>query len=136
LSPAPYFNAEEEFQLQTALYDFIRTGKLVSAHDCSDGGLFITLLEAGLVNHLGFNINTPGHIRKDAFLFGEGQGRVVVSINPENREFFENFFKQRNIPFLQIGQTQENLLEIDHENWGDIADWKKIYEDTLPSILD
>jgi phosphoribosylformylglycinamidine (FGAM) synthase-like enzyme len=53
-----------------------------SAHDVSDGGLYITLVESAMPNGLGFEIETDDAIRKDAFLFGEAQGRVVVSVSP------------------------------------------------------
>src|SRR5690606_20803641 len=71
LSPSPYFNLDEEFALQAQIKDLIQSDLLQSAHDVSDGGLFITLLEAAMPNNLGFSVETDSDYRKDAYLFGE-----------------------------------------------------------------
>src|SRR5437016_12065031 len=52
-SPAPDFDLEDEFKLQQTIISAIRAGLLNSAHDCADGGLFITLLESSMVKNLG-----------------------------------------------------------------------------------
>ena len=57
-----------------------------SVHDVSEGGLFVTLCEMGFNNDLGFSVETKNNVRKDAFLFGEAQGRAVVSVNLEEVE--------------------------------------------------
>jgi phosphoribosylformylglycinamidine synthase len=48
-SPAPYFELEEEFQLQKKVTELINKKLIQSAHDVSEGGLFITLCESGLI---------------------------------------------------------------------------------------
>src|SRR5690606_11072357 len=79
-SSAPYFNLDEEYELQAALMDLIKKKSIVSAHDVSEGGLITTLLESGFHRKMGFEVNDESSsVRKDAFWFGEGQGRVVVS---------------------------------------------------------
>src|SRR3546814_10676115 len=85
-SPAPYFDLEKEYAMHQVLKQLIREKLIVSAHDVSDGGLYITLLESAMPNDFGFAIDTDSEIRKDAFLFGESQGRVVVSVKPANQE--------------------------------------------------
>src|SRR4051812_20948697 len=64
-TPAPYFNLEEEYALQKGIEKIIRKGLINSAHDLSDGGLFITLFESAKENNLGFEIKTNASIRKD-----------------------------------------------------------------------
>ncbi|MCB0742119.1 MAG: phosphoribosylformylglycinamidine synthase subunit PurL, partial [Chitinophagaceae bacterium] len=68
-SPAPYFDLEKEFLLQQKLSSFIDNKLIQSAHDVSEGGLFLTLCESGFHQNLGFAIKTQKVIRKDAFLF-------------------------------------------------------------------
>src|SRR3546814_18486378 len=87
-SPAPYFALEKEYAMHQVLKQLIADKLIVSAHDVSDGGLYITLLESAMPNNFGFAIETDSEIRKDAFLFGEGQGRVVVSVKPEQQAAF------------------------------------------------
>src|ERR1043166_5499896 len=79
-SPAPHFDLEQEYGVQEKLSELISKQFLRSAHDISEGGLFITLCEAGFNCELGFSIQTKSTIRRDAFLFGEGQGRVAVTV--------------------------------------------------------
>ena len=68
LSPAPYFDLDEEHKMQHFLMDAIEKGVIASAHDCADGGLFVTLFESASVNGLGFDIASNSEVRKDAFL--------------------------------------------------------------------
>src|SRR4030095_12633138 len=79
-SPAPYFDLEGEFKLQKKVAELISRQFIRSAHDLSEGGLFTTLCESGCTRELGFSVQTKSTIRKDAFLFGEGQGRVIVTV--------------------------------------------------------
>ncbi len=133
-SPAPYIDIEEEFQLQETVKDLIRTGQIKSAHDISDGGLFITLLESAIPNNLGFKIATDAAIRKDAYLFGEAQSRVVVSIEKKNEKEFESSLK--GISFEKLGSVTSDSIQIDQENWGNISKWKEDYNNALANNME
>ena len=85
-SPAPYFELEEEFSLQQKIAELINKKLIQSAHDVSEGGLFVTLCESGFNRELGFTVETKDDLREDAYLFGEGQSRVVVSVKAEQIE--------------------------------------------------
>jgi len=90
-SPAPVFHLEEEFHLQQCMKALIRNNYISSAHDVSDGGLFVTLCEMGLPNSLGFDIVTDSEIRRDAFLFGESQSRIAVTVVEDYEDEFLDF---------------------------------------------
>jgi phosphoribosylformylglycinamidine synthase len=133
-SPAPHFNLEEEYALQQTVARLIATKLVKSAHDISEGGLFACLLESSMVNNIGFNINTNGDIRKDATLFGEGQSRVVVSVNSDLVALFEAELK--GLPFTKLGNVSANEeIHIDGESWGYISDWKQAYDTSLEKKL-
>ncbi|MEO6070688.1 MAG: phosphoribosylformylglycinamidine synthase subunit PurL [Chitinophagaceae bacterium] len=132
-SPAPYFDLEEEYDLQQKVAALIQNKVITSAHDISEGGLFITLCEACFINSLGFTIQTDSQIRKDAFLFGEGQGRVVVSIKKEAQEQFENELVL--IPFQKIGTVAHKEFIIDEEGWGEVSVWQNLYEGAIEKWL-
>ncbi|MGZ4117401.1 MAG: phosphoribosylformylglycinamidine synthase subunit PurL, partial [Bacteroidia bacterium] len=87
-SPAPFFNLDEEYEVQKAVKTLIKERVIQSAHDCADGGLFITLLESAMPNGLGFDISSDEDVRKDAFLFGEAQSRVIVSVKKSDEDKF------------------------------------------------
>jgi len=92
------------------------------------------LLESSMVNNLGFNINTDADIRKDATLFGEGQSRVVVSINPTLVALFEAELKD--LPFTKLGTVSANEeIHIDGDSWGYVSDWKQAYDSSLEKKL-
>jgi phosphoribosylformylglycinamidine (FGAM) synthase-like enzyme len=55
-SQAPHFNLEEEFTLQQLVTSLIKDHSIISAHDISEGGLIVTLLESAFFNNKGFEI--------------------------------------------------------------------------------
>ena len=69
--------------MQKLVLHLHREGLLLSAHDCSDGGLAVTLAESSILGDVGFEGTATVSGRLDAALFGEGQGRIVVSIRPD-----------------------------------------------------
>jgi phosphoribosylformylglycinamidine synthase subunit PurL len=136
LSPAPSFNLEEEYLLQENIQKLIKEKQVLSAHDCADGGLFISLLESGYFHQKGFKISTNKSLRKDAFLFGEAQSRVVVSVKAENKTAIENELKKINQKFEYLGEVTNSVVIIDEENWGTIKDFHKIYFNVLSEYID
>jgi phosphoribosylformylglycinamidine synthase len=58
-SPAPIFDLDNEFKVQALVADLIKQKMIHSAHDISEGGLAVTLLEKGFYSNLGFNVLTP-----------------------------------------------------------------------------
>ena len=135
LSPAPYFNLDEELALQMAVENLIKEKRIVSAHDVSEGGLFVTLAESSFSNNLGFSITTKKTIRKDACLFGEAQSRVVVSVKNGQAEGIENLLTERKITFEKLGTVTGSLIEIDGENWGTITGWKQKYDNAIGNFM-
>lgn len=135
-TPAPYFNLEEEFQLHQLVKALIRKKAIVSAHDVADGGLICTLLESGFVNHTGFEINTIADVRKDAFLFGEAQGRVVVSVKAEQVDVFNELVKQYGVPALPLGTVTAGEIMVDGEAWGNIEDYESRYLTSIEQKLE
>ncbi|MBA2498444.1 MAG: phosphoribosylformylglycinamidine synthase subunit PurL [Chitinophagaceae bacterium] len=133
-SPAPRFNLDAEFSLQQKLISMIRDRKVLSAHDTSEGGLFVALCESGFVEGLGFDIKTADHIRKDAFLFGEAPSRVVISVEAGNTVEFEKL--SGNIPFTRLGVVTSGDIIIDGESWGDVNEWKDRYDTAIERFLD
>jgi phosphoribosylformylglycinamidine synthase len=133
-SPAPHFDLEEEFSIQQMAATLVKSGLLQSAHDVSDGGLFTTLLESAMAGDLGFEIDSPGNIRKDAFLFGEAQGRIVFSVVPENCAAVERLMA--GMHFEILGRVTENEIGVDGERWGTIRSWKERYDTVLEDLME
>ncbi|HMN91284.1 MAG TPA: AIR synthase-related protein, partial [Saprospiraceae bacterium] len=131
LSPPPHFDLDEEFHIQHNLKIMIREGMIQSAHDISEGGLFVTLLESAMVNGLGFDVETDTNFRKDAYLFGESQSRVVVTVALDVEDDLVNYLNTHNVPFTKLGEVSGTNVVIDKTDFGPITTWKTLYDNTL-----
>jgi phosphoribosylformylglycinamidine synthase subunit PurL len=130
-SPAPYFNLDEELKLQQVTLELISKNLIQSANDVSDGGLFISLLECSMPRNLGFDITTDAEIRTDAFLFGEAQGRIVVTVSPSRETLFIDHMVESGIPFTTLGHVTKSEIRVDDLSYGFIADMKREYSESL-----
>ncbi|MBX2938532.1 MAG: phosphoribosylformylglycinamidine synthase subunit PurL [Ferruginibacter sp.] len=136
MSPAPYFNLEEEVAFQRALLPLVRNKMIKSAHDISEGGLIVTLFESAFPRDKGFSVSDTGsNVRKDAFWFGEGQGRAVVSVASVDATALENYLKEQDIPFMAIGFVTNGPIEVNGETWNPIRYWKDRYETLIAHTL-
>jgi len=136
LSPAPHFDLDEEFHIQHNLKAIIKKEMVESAHDVSEGGLFVALMESAMIRGLGFDIETDTNFRKDAYLFGESQSRVVVSVTEEMEDELVNHLNSHNVPFTKLGEVTEGKLAIDGESFGEIGQWKQTYNDLLAEKME
>ena len=135
-SPAPYFNIEEELAVQQFVANAIRDNAILSAHDISEGGLAICLLEAGFHHNLGFYISTPpSNIRQDAYWFGEAQGRVVVSLKEGAVEDFMNKANAAGVTATELGAVTTGAITVNGQDWGNIVDWKGLYDTAIEKYL-
>jgi phosphoribosylformylglycinamidine synthase subunit PurL len=132
-SPAPEFDLEKEYALQQTLAELIRARLVVSAHDVSEGGVFVALTESGFNRLLGYDINTSKAVRKDAFLFGEAQSRVVVTVKASQVEAFRQ--KLGNHPCEQLGVVTNGDIVVDGEHWGHIKLWRSKYDEAIGRVL-
>jgi len=135
LSPAPAFDLEDEYQVQQSIKQLI-AGKLIqSAHDVADGGLYIALLESAMPKNLGFAIKTDAAFRKDAYLFGESQSRVVVSVSAEKQQALEATLTNMQVPFTALGQVTTGVCSIDEEIFHPVVEIKPLYDTALEKIM-
>ncbi len=134
-SPAPYFDLEEEHQVQETIQKLINKNLVLSAHDVSDGGLFTTLVESAMIKGFGFDVTADAEVRKDAFLFGESQSRVVVSVSPTNEDHFIDFMIEQKVPFSALGHVTKSEFRIDDNSYGFVFDIKKLYDNALEELL-
>ncbi|MCO5241453.1 MAG: phosphoribosylformylglycinamidine synthase subunit PurL [Chitinophagaceae bacterium] len=135
-SPVPHFNLEEEYRLQQTVSKLIGSKAIASAHDLSEGGLFVTLCESGFSRELGFKADTSAKVRPDAFWFGESQSRVAVSVSMNNVAAFEKIVKESGVPFMKVGEVTDGEVIVDGVSWGDIANWKEQYDTAIEKYME
>ena len=134
-SPAPNFDLDVEYELQQTIIKLIRAGVVESAHDIADGGLFITLLESAMYKNLGFDITSCCEVRVDALLFGEAPSRVVVSVCETTEGKFLDLLKNSHTPYMLLGHVTKGDIRIDDTSFGDIAEYKELYDNSLAEKL-
>ena len=134
-SPAPNFDLNHEYDIQQTIVKLIRSGVIESAHDVSDGGLFLALLESAFTNNLGFEIVSSSEVREDAFLFGESPSRVVVSVTETGEDAFLDVLKDSTSPFILLGHVTKGRIAVDDRNFGNIEEYKRIYNSSLSDRL-
>ena len=110
----PSVDLQAEYRLQRLVLRLHGEGLLVSAHDCSDGGLAVTLAESAVLGNRGFAGPAAVEGRLDAALFGEGQGRIVVSLPPDifrqggGAARLEDLAREAGVPVTHLGHTTES----------------------------
>ena len=130
-SSTPEFDLDKEFELQESVKELIRVKLIESAHDVSDGGLFITLLESAMPKNLGFDITTASEIREDAFLFGEAPSRVVVSVRETSEDAFLDLMKKSQVPYTLIGHVTRGEIRVDEHSFGEVDEFKDLFDTSL-----
>ena len=112
---APAIDLDHEKNLQELLVSLAGKKLLHSAHDISDGGLFVALAEKAIMNAaapLGFKVELedsdsgPFHIQQQ--LFSEAQGRVILSIAPDNAREVIEAANNHNVPVRVIGKVVDS----------------------------
>jgi phosphoribosylformylglycinamidine synthase II len=128
----PQVDLDYEQTLQNFLIKGSETQAFKSAHDLSEGGLTIALAECllGIKNHSkGCEVEIgswANALRKDALLFGESQGRVLISISKDKKEKFVKLAKEFKLPNFYLGKVEgksltiKNYFEVDSKEVEDV----------------
>ena len=135
-SPAPFFDLAKEYDTHQFIKQLIQSHAIVSAHDVADGGLFITLMESAMSRNLGFEIESEEGIRKDAFLFGEAQGRIVVSVPEAKQAEFIEIAATSAIEYTLLGTVSAGDILIDEQSFGHVSKYKSSFETSLEKTIE
>jgi phosphoribosylformylglycinamidine synthase subunit PurL len=135
-SPCPHFDLEEEHNLQQVISSLIKEKLIASAHDVSEGGLFVTLLESAFTNNLGFTASQKNDsIRSDAYWFGEAQSRVVVAVTAAQEEKLLTALLAANVSHTKLGVVVASSITIGTDNWGNVSEWKERYDNAIGGVM-
>jgi phosphoribosylformylglycinamidine synthase len=135
-APAPFFDFQTEWRVQEGIRTMIRNGWIKSAHDVSDGGLFITLAESAIAGGKGFAIESNERYRMDAFLFGEGQSRVVVTVSPEHFHHIEAYLDEGYNVFTRLGSVTAADFVVDETVIMTSAEAHDLYNNALGKFME
>jgi len=132
---------ELEKGVQAACLEMVQKGLLSSAHDCSPGGLAVTLAECCIAGGIGAEISLPDAegTRADAYLFGESPSRIVISCPPENADAILEIIGRHAIPCQEIGRTTGDMFSIrltDKHIRLSVSKMAQAYYNSLPATME
>jgi phosphoribosylformylglycinamidine synthase len=139
----PTVDLMAERSLQNAVLALIQEDLLHSAHDCSEGGLACALAESAIgngENPLGIDVRLEDELPPAAVLFGEAQGRVVVSCASERVDAVRRIAERHGVPCQAIGTvgTRGGIFRIRALDSGvevDLDTLTASYFGALPDIM-
>ncbi|MCX8123291.1 MAG: AIR synthase-related protein [Spirochaetes bacterium] len=108
-STVPKVDPQRNSAIYITVEKALRNGLIASSASVERGGIAIALAKSSMGGLLGAHIDLskiPHHNidRNDTLLYSESQGRILVSIAPENKQEFEALCKD--IPFAHIGYVE------------------------------
>ena len=113
----PKLDLDRELTVQKACLEAAEAGLLLSAHDCSDGGLAVTLAESCFSSlgrdAIGADVDLKGEPRPTAMLFSESPSRIVISFDAADAHTVQEIAERNNAPFAIIGRVGGLLLTIE-----------------------
>jgi phosphoribosylformylglycinamidine synthase len=115
IGPPPPIDLAHEIKVQNAVRDLIRAGLVQSAHDCSEGGLAVTLAESCFNPEWLFGADialNAGDTPAATMLFNESQSRIVISVAPDNLHKAISMLREHDVPFEQLGKVGSDELQI------------------------
>lgn len=108
----PKVDLNLEKKVQQTVRELIKMKLINSANDVSVGGLLVALCKCGFENNLGFILENYGEGRVDNLLFGEAQGRIIISINNTNLNKVKEILDILNCPYLILGKVIKDEAQI------------------------
>ena len=108
----PMVDFELERNVENLTLELIELGLVKTAHDCSDGGLAVTLAEMSIGGGLGARVLLPDEISVDETLFGEDPSRIVIGVSQSLIKDAQNLIAESGVPSMNLGLVGGDRLEI------------------------
>lgn len=127
------FDIDKEKMIQDKVLQAIREGLIQSAHDCSEGGLAVALMESAFGNELGLSatLDMPSE-----WLFSESPSRFVLSVRSENAEAVKEVFGQDAVEIGEVKDTRIAEIRTQTEELTiDVKELKDLWEGAIPWLL-
>ena len=136
----PSLDLDQEGSLQKFLISAIRQRLIDSAHDCSDGGLAVTLAEATFPLGIGADVKVSSNgLAAEIALFGEQTTRVVISCDPKDSRRIQQMAVKYGLAADLLGQTISGALRVQLDGnvaiAAPVSELKQIWESALPRML-
>ncbi|MDJ1159572.1 phosphoribosylformylglycinamidine synthase subunit PurL [Chelatococcus sp. SYSU_G07232] len=114
----------------------IRSGRVKTVHDLSDGGLLVALAEMAMASGIGLALDAlPGGLPAHAFLFGEDQARYVLAVPAREAERILAEGKAAGVAVSRLGVTGGDALTLPGEAPISLNGLKERHESWLPGYM-
>jgi phosphoribosylformylglycinamidine synthase II len=137
----PTLNFELEKRTQAAVLDCIRSGFVVSCHDCSKGGLGIALAEMAIAGSRGASLDlttlASAQMRDDELLFSESNSRFILTTTRPKQVL--EILAERQVPSTIIGTVGGDSLHLvlrECEIRCDLSAMQDAYMNSLQRVLE
>ncbi len=138
----PVVDLASERKLADLIHGAAIQGMIEAAHDISEGGIAIAIVEAALRFNVGARIWLDEVLERDnldltAALFSESQARVIVSVGREDDVKFQALCEARGVSVLRIGVTDKasGSIEIKDLASFELNEVRKGWANTLPELF-
>jgi phosphoribosylformylglycinamidine synthase len=132
----PALELDREAALIRLLVDGATEGVLASAHDCSEGGIAVTLAESALAGDCGFSVSLPdAQLPPHVALFSESASRAVVSVEPGRAGELEALAARLEVPFARLGETGGAVMAFDGLFELPVEEARNVYESAIPKLM-
>ncbi len=133
--PPPPVDLDHEKRVGDLVRGLIRDGLITACHDLSDGGLAVALAEMAMASGIGATVNLPDDVSPLPVLFGEDQGRYLISTLPENRDAVMARAEESGISAPWIGNTGGTGLILGGVVSISVAKLKEAHENWFPTFM-
>src|SRR3989441_7705334 len=136
----PELELGKEAALQKALVEMAQAGLLESSHDCSEGGIAVTLAESAFAKGIGMKVDLISQgLPAEFALFGEDASRVVVSCDRGNLSGIQQVAVKYGFSSEIIGETVSEQVGIKLDGRlvvsATVAELRDMYEGALEAAL-
>ncbi|MCS4542450.1 MAG: phosphoribosylformylglycinamidine synthase subunit PurL [Euryarchaeota archaeon] len=141
----PKTDPPTEKQTLLTILETIKSGYALVAHDCSEGGLAVALVEMAIVSGLGFTIDLAKvlvrePLKDSELLFSESHSRIVLEVKQENIERVRSIAKKFGVKASVVGEvTKDPILIIKRDNsivlTCALSDAQSVWTRSIPSYM-
>ncbi len=136
----PALDLEKEAALQKAVIEMAQAQLLDSAHDCSDGGIAVTLAESAFSKGMGIKVNLVSRgLPSEFVLFAEDASRMVISCDRGKLHGIQQVAVKYGIAADVIGETVPEKIEISVDGAvavsANVNELHKVFEESLEKAL-
>jgi len=131
----PKLDLQLEKKMQATCIEGIRRGIILSAHDCSEGGAAVAILECCCAGKIGASLEVEEKLPPIYWLFSESQSRFIITISESDLKSIKDLAAVRKVPVNVLGKTGGDRLKIN--DWLDLGveEMSRAKDEALEKIL-